>query len=266
MISASNLNFSYGDSQVVDDVSLSSRTGQILGLIGPNGSGKTTLLRMLYGSLKPTDGDVQLNGRSLRSWSSQKIAQQIAVVVQHIEGETMLTTEEMVLLGRTPYHRSFSRTTKHDRQLASRALERVGATTLAARPFSALSGGERQRVLIARALAQEAEILLMDEPTNHLDVRYQHEILHLVRSLQATTVVVLHDLNLAAQYCDELILLDHGKVHAVGPPDEVLTVNNIETVYQIATRLHAVNGRLNLTFEPLHTASARLETNPEKVI
>lgn len=157
----------------------------------------------------------------------------------------------MVLLGRLPHLRSFARTGHDDHVAAADALQRVGAEHLARRPFSGLSGGERQRVLIARAVAQQGTHLLLDEPTNHLDIRYQHEVLDLMRRLGVTTVVVLHDLNLAARYCDRLVLLDHGRVAGTGTPQEVLEPELIRHVYGIDAQRVDVHGTPNLLFSPL---------------
>lgn len=256
MITGTGLTYAFGQHHVVDNVSLSTIQNRVLGLIGPNGSGKTTLLRLLYGSLKPQRGNVAIDGTPLGQLGARHIAQQLSVVVQESDAETTITVAEMVLLGRTPYRKPFSRTTTEDHRLAAQALQRVGVAHLGHRTFASLSGGERQRVLIARALAQQGHHLLLDEPTNHLDIRYQHETLALVRSLGVTTLVVLHDLNLAAQYCDELIMLEHGSVAATGTPDEVLQPELIQRVYGIHADRHQLADRLQLSFtlQPEHTA------------
>ena len=248
MITGQQLNYAYGTQRVVDDVSLTTSPGRVLGLIGPNGSGKTTLLRLLSGSLKPQAGAVHIDDVPLGKLSPREIARQLSVVVQESDAETTITVGEMVLLGRTPYLKPFARTRPSDHRIAAEALERVGVAHLGHRPFNSLSGGERQRVLIARALAQQGQHLLLDEPTNHLDIRYQHEILTLVRGLGVTTLVVLHDLNLAAQYCDELIMLEHGRVAATGPPDQVLQSDLVHRVYGIHAERHWLFDRLQLSF------------------
>jgi iron complex transport system ATP-binding protein len=166
-----------------------------------------------------------------------------------------MTVAEMVLLGRGPHLATFQRTRSQDHAIAARALERVGAAHLAQRPFAGLSGGERQRVLIARALTQESTHLLLDEPTNHLDVRYQHEVLGLVadlaHDLHTTTVVVLHDLNLAARYCDDVVLLGDGGVAAAGAAADVLVPDLLEPVYGIGVERIEAGGQLHLLFHPL---------------
>ncbi|GGR68780.1 iron complex transport system ATP-binding protein [Nocardioides luteus] len=249
MIEASGLSWTYGDTTVIEEVDLASHEGRVLGLIGPNGSGKTTLLRLLYGALRGR-GTVEIDGDPLAGLSAKETARRLAVVVQEAGAETTLTAGEMVLLGRTPHLSAFARAGARDLEIAAEALERVGATHLGPRSFAALSGGERQRVLIAQALAQEATHLLLDEPTNHLDIRYQHEVLSLVRKLGTTAVVVLHDLNLAARYCDDLVLLDRRRVAARGTVEEVLRPEILEPVYGIDIERLELRGEIHLLFRP----------------
>ncbi|GAA1180332.1 ABC transporter ATP-binding protein [Nesterenkonia xinjiangensis] len=218
---------------VLHDVDLTVAAGEVVGLIGPNGSGKTTLLRTLSGALSPRRGQVLLHGRPLGRLTARQVAQKIALVVQEPPSELMLSVAETVLLGRTPHLGMFQRRSCRDESIAERALTAMGVRHLAQRETSRLSGGERQRVLIARALAQEATCLLLDEPTNHLDIGFQHQVLQLLRGLDTTTVVVLHDLNLAARYCDRLLLLHDGHVRASGPPAEVLGPDLLGDVYTV---------------------------------
>ncbi|GGM18204.1 MULTISPECIES: ABC transporter ATP-binding protein [Micromonospora] len=251
MISATGVSWHYGTNPVIDAVTVTARPGRVLGLIGPNGSGKTTLLRLLYGALHSRTGQVRVDDDELSTLTPREAARRLAVVVQETGGETALTVAELVLLGRGPHLSTFQRTGRVDHEIAARALARVGGSHLAARAFTQLSGGERQRVLIARALAQQATHLLLDEPTNHLDIRYQHEILHLVRHLGTCSVVVLHDLNLAARYCDDLVLLGSGGVVAAGTTDEVLDPVLLEPVYGIGIRRLDLDGAIHLLFQPV---------------
>jgi iron complex transport system ATP-binding protein len=250
VIQTTGISWHYGANPVIDGVSVTARPGRVLGLIGPNGSGKTTLLRLLYGALCSGTGQVLVDGDELSTLPSREAARRLAVVVQETGGETALTVAELVLLGRSPHLSTFQHTGRADHEIAARSLARVGATHLGARAFARLSGGERQRVLIARALAQQATHLLLDEPTNHLDIRYQHEILQLVRNLDTCSVVVLHDLNLAARYCDDLVLLGSGGVVAAGTTDEVLDPMLLEPVYGIGIRRLELDGAIHLLFHP----------------
>jgi iron complex transport system ATP-binding protein len=250
MIEARNVSFSYGRTPVLHDVSLTARHGRVLGLIGPNGSGKTTLLRTFYGSLRPSNGSAFVDGEDVARLSARELARRLAVVVQEHGGDLPLRVHEMVLLGRNPHLSMFERAREGDHRIAAAALEHVGAAHLADRPFSALSGGERQRVLLARALAQQADCLLLDEPTNHLDIRYQHEFLRIVRGLGVTSVVVLHDLNLAGYYCDDVALLDAGRLVATGTADEVLRPEVLEPVYSVHIRRLEIDGAPQLVFRP----------------
>jgi iron complex transport system ATP-binding protein len=250
MIIAEQVAVAYEDVLALAGVGLIARPGQVVGLIGPNGSGKTTLLRTLYAALTPRAGLICVDDTPVRSLHPREVAQRLAVVVQEAASDVPITVAEMVLLGRSPHRSAFQRYSTQDHRIAAQALHRVGARHLADRTFAALSGGEKQRVLIARTLAQETDHLLLDEPTNHLDIRYQHEILQLVRTLDVTTVVVLHDLNLAARYCDELVLLDGGRVACAGTPEEVLTPEILEPVYEIRVRRLIDEGNVQLLFTP----------------
>lgn len=256
MIAAEGVSYSYGPNAVLADAGLTAHPGEVIGLIGPNGSGKTTFLRTLYRSLTPDAGSIRLDGEPIADFGHAEMATRMSVVIQESDGEMPMTVAETVLLGRSPHLSTFQRHSTEDYQIAAAALARVGTRHLADRVFAGLSGGEKQRVLIARALAQQADHILLDEPTNHLDIRYQHEVLQLVRELGVTTVVVLHDLNLAARYCDHVVLLDSGRVSASGTPDEVFHPHILEPVYKIGVqRVHGddVSGRggVQLLFTPL---------------
>lgn len=240
---------------LLDGVSLAAERGEVVGIVGPNGSGKTTLLRSLYGACPIDAGEIILDGAQLSQLSRRAIARRIAVVPQGqpLDGEQSVA--DLVRLGRLPHQGWFSAARAQDDDAIVMALERVSLLGLARRPLRLLSGGEVQRALIARALCQEADHLLLDEPTNHLDLGYQHEILAFIRGLGLTTVVVLHDLNLAARYCDRLVLLGGGRVVASGTPDTVLSPERIAQIYRVpTTRITAPSGRPHLMFaEPPST-------------
>ena len=256
MLSARGITHSYGDRPVLEDVTAEVDEGEVLGLIGPNGSGKTTLLRTMHGAIRPQAGSVVLDGRPIGDYTRREVARRIAVVVQEPVGEVPLTVADTVLLGRTPQLGLFQRPARADRRVAQQALARVGVEHLVRRAFTQLSGGEKQRVMIARALAQQSRYLLMDEPTNHLDVHFQHEVLHRVRSIGLTTVVVLHDLNLAARYCDRLVLLDHGRVVATGTPEDVYRAELLGRVHPASFEsVRASDGTVPTLHQHAHEAN-----------
>ncbi|BBF99014.1 MULTISPECIES: ABC transporter ATP-binding protein [Pseudonocardia] len=260
MLSALDLAFDYDGTPVLHGVRLTAHHGRTVGLIGPNGSGKTTLLRALYGALAPRAGLVTLDDSPLDGIRAAERARRLAVVTQEHDPDTPLTVADMVILGRSPHRSMFAGYRAEDYRAAAAALTRVGARDLADRVFSSLSGGEKQRVLIARTLAQEADHLLLDEPTNHLDIRYQHSILSLVRRLDVTTVIVMHDLNLAARYCDSLVLLDDGRVVSSGPTAAVLEPSILEPVYGVSVRRIEDDDCVQLIFAP--AADAELPPAP----
>lgn len=247
MIDVEGLVFTRQGRLVVDAVSFQVPDGTVCGVVGPNGSGKTTLVRLLYGSLRPDAGRISVDGRPLDTLSRRHIAQQIAVVSQTEHAESALTITDSVMLGRLPHRPMLAAATAEDYRACAEALNRVGIADLATRRAGQVSGGEAQRALIARAVAQHTPHIILDEPTNHLDVRHQHEVLRTVRELGATVVLVLHDLNLAAAYCDRVLLLDRGRAVASGPPGEVLTAANLEGVYQVSVDVFTLaSGRPHL--------------------
>ncbi|WP_328869850.1 ABC transporter ATP-binding protein [Streptomyces sp. NBC_00287] len=218
---------------ILDGVTLVPEPGTTVGLLGPNGSGKSTLLRLLAGLLGPTAGVVTLDGEPLAARPRREIARRLAVVEQQVDTQVELTVLDVVRLGRVPHRRAWTPASAQDERAVRAALDRTGLTDRAEQPWHTLSGGERQRVQIARALAQEPRELLLDEPTNHLDIHHQLDLLTLVTSLPVTTVVALHDLNLAAMYCDRIVVLRAGRVVAGGVPGDVLTEELIAEVYGV---------------------------------
>ncbi|MFD5567334.1 heme ABC transporter ATP-binding protein [Streptomyces cadmiisoli] len=238
-----------GGRALVDAVSLRVTPGEVVGLVGPNGAGKSTLLRTVYRALRPTSGRVLLDGEDIRRMSGKGLARRLAAVLQESAGDFELSVHEVVAMGRTPHKRAFEGDDAEDRGIIVRALGELDVAGLAHTPFSQLSGGEKQRVLIARALAQCAGTMVLDEPTNHLDLRHQLDTLRLVRRLGVTAVVALHDLNLAAAFCDRICVLDGGRVVATGPPEEVLTRELLSEVYRVDADVapHPRTGIPNIT-------------------
>ena len=248
----SEVTWERGGKLVVDGVTLTPRAGETIGLLGPNGSGKSSLLRLLCGAVRPSSGTVTLDGAPLADLSRRDAARAIAAMTQHAETVVDITVRDVVALGRIPHRGVFGGDRDADARAIGDALERTGLTRKADELWHRLSGGERQRVQIARALAQEPSELLLDEPTNHLDVRYQLELLQLVTELPVTAVVSIHDLNLAAMYCDGLVVLKEGRAVAAGTPAEVLTPELIARVYEVdaSVRIDEETGRPLITFRP----------------
>lgn len=216
---------------VLDGVTVDPVPGSTVGLLGPNGSGKSSLLRLLAGIDRPDSGSVQLDGRELHTMSRRAVARRVAVVGQHADTDLDLGVRDVVRLGRIPHAPIFGG--RDDTAAVTAAMAATGLHGMADRLWHTLSGGERQRVQIARALAQEPGELLLDEPTNHLDIAHQLEILALIRRLDVTSVVALHDLNLAAMFCDQVVMLSAGKMVATGSPVEVLTEDLVADVYGV---------------------------------
>ncbi|RBM17556.1 ABC transporter ATP-binding protein [Streptomyces sp. PT12] len=224
---------SAGGRLILDGVDLTPRQGGTTGVLGPNGSGKSTLLRLLAGLLSPARGVVTLDGRPIGGLRRGAVAKRVAVVEQQADTQVELTVADVVRLGRVPHRGPWGAVSGDDERAVATALAQTGLTGHAERSWHTLSGGERQRAQLARALAQRPRELLLDEPTNHLDIQHQLDLLALVAALPLTTVVALHDLNLAAMYCDDLLVLRRGRVVARGAPADVLTEELIAHVYRV---------------------------------
>ncbi|WCC80250.1 ABC transporter ATP-binding protein [Cutibacterium equinum] len=250
MITASDLVIRRGQRVVLDGVDLSADQGVTIGVVGPNGAGKSTLLSALYHNVTIASGHVTVSDHDLSAMSRREIAREIAVVSQIPDQALPLTVRDTVALGRLPHRSLMGYGDAADREIVEDALTRTDLTNLAERLVTQLSGGERQRVLVARAIAQQAGHLLLDEPTNHLDIGHQFALLDLVKTIDATTVIVLHDLNLAARACDQLILLDEGRLVASGPCEEVLQPDLLSRIYRVDVDRISHNGHIHLLFNP----------------
>ncbi len=249
MLSVRGLVCGYDSRFFLKDVCLEVGRGELLGVIGPNGSGKTTLIRAISRVLKPAKGEVLLDGRNIREMDLKAFAKKVAVVSQEARAGLM-RVQEYVLLGRIPHYRGLQfLETKRDLEAAQKAMSMTGILHLKNRPLREMSGGERQLALMARALAQEPELLLLDEPVAHLDIAHQVAVLDLVKRLNKelglTVVIVLHELNLASEFCHRLLLLDRGRVHSMGLPEEVLTQGILKEVYKtgVLVRRHPISSR-----------------------
>jgi iron complex transport system ATP-binding protein len=217
--------------RIVTGIGFTVPDGTFAGLLGPNGSGKTTILKAIYRAHRPAAGQVLVDGRDLLALRPRDAARRIAVVAQEFALEFDFTVAELVMIGRTPHKRAFDGDNDTDRAVTEQAIERVGCRHLAHRGFNTLSGGEKQRVLIAQALAQGADHLILDEPTSHLDIRYQVEILELVAGLGITVLTAMHDISLAALFCDAVHLITDGQLIGGGQPEEVLTAATVRAAF-----------------------------------
>ncbi len=231
------LTYSYRDHLVLDGATISIRPGEILGILGPNGCGKTTMLKNLNRNLSPESGAILLDGTDLEDISKKEIARSIATVPQANEIRFSFTIREIVTMGRMPFQKSFQGESSEDLKMVDEALQDTNLWEIRDRPVNEVSGGERQRAIIARALVQTPKYLLMDEPTNHLDINMQFEVLDLVRDLSRkngiSVVMVSHNLPMAARYCDRIALIKDHKVMCCGTPEEVLTKENMRTVFNV---------------------------------
>ncbi|WP_412551210.1 ABC transporter ATP-binding protein [Shimia sp. MIT910701] len=235
---------------LLNPVSFEVYPGRVLGVVGPNGAGKSTLLRMVYHYQKPTSGQILVDGQDLWGMSAKVAARKVAAVLQEQPGAFGLSVRDIVALGRTPHRSGLSSEGARDAEIIDAAISRMQLEALVARDFDTLSGGERQRVMVARALAQQPQVLVMDEPTNHLDIRHQLEILSLIRSLGLTIVVSLHDLNMAADVCDAILLLKDGHSQGFGSADHVLSEQLVSDTFSVTAQRQvlSVSQNQHLTF------------------
>ncbi|WDD97991.1 ABC transporter ATP-binding protein [Thalassomonas actiniarum] len=260
LINLDKLGWAVGDKHILKDISLAVDKGEVLGIIGPNGAGKTSLLNCLLNQQKDFTGSVNFKGKNISTYAPRELAKSFALVAQKTAPVFNLSVSDIVRMGLLPHKTLFSLDNDFDKHQIELALEKVGLANKIHDAFNTLSGGEQQRVLIARALVQRAEVLVLDEPTNHLDVYYQHQILDLVKNLNITVVMTVHDLNLAAQYCRRLLLLDQGQVIADGPPEKVLGSSLLTQVFRLNCQqeLDPVTGKTRVYFHlPKHSTKAR---------
>lgn len=249
-ISVRDVHWSAGSVMIVDGISIDVAPGKMLGLLGPNGSGKSSLLRLICRLRNAKSGVISLGETDIADMARLDIARRVAFVEQQATTEAQVTVRDVVRLGRTPHRGPLSPWSAVDDAAVNAALDHVGMPERAGQSWQTLSGGERQRVHIARALAQTPSELLLDEPTNHLDIQHQLEILALVARLPVTSIVALHDLNLAAMFCDSLAVLHQGKVVAAGAPEEILTEGLMAKVFGVRAHVErsAYHGRFHVQY------------------
>ncbi|MDU2197922.1 MAG: ABC transporter ATP-binding protein, partial [Peptostreptococcaceae bacterium] len=232
-IQTEGVKFDIGNKNILKGISIDVNSKEIIGIIGPNGSGKSTFLKCIYRTLKPSSGIIKLGDINLDGIKLKESAKKMAVVSQHNYYDFDFSVGEMVLMGRSPHKKMMERDSYRDYEIMNDALKRVDMLHFKDRNFNSLSGGEQQRIILARALAQETDCLILDEPTNHLDIKYQLQLMNIVKSLDIEVIAAIHDLNIAAMYCDKIYVLKDGRIVAYGTPKEVLTKELIKEVYEV---------------------------------
>lgn len=247
---ADNIWVTLSDTDIVKDISIKVKDKQFVGLIGPNGCGKSTLLKSIYKVIKPKNGKVYLNELDVLKSGPKMVSKLMGVVGQFNEMSFDFSVREMVLMGRTPHKGLMEADTQADFQIVKDALAKVSLSEYEDRSYASLSGGEKQRVILARAIAQQPEFLILDEPTNHLDIKYQLQILSVVKRMRVGTLAALHDLELAAHYCDYLYVVKKGKIAACGTPEEILTKRLISDIYEVECEIYKnpVTGGLSIAY------------------
>ena len=249
-----DLHFGYAQQPVLAGLSLAIEAGRFYGLLGPNGCGKTTLLDLMAGLRRPLQGTILFKGRALASFPRRALAQEIALVPQNFYVNFPFTVRDVVMMGRYPHLKRFAHPGRDDIQRSLRAMQATDTLRFAHQPVTALSGGERQRVIFARALAQDARVLMLDEATANLDIRHTLDLLNLtrarVRQQQQTVIAVFQDINLAAMYCDELLFVKDGKITVKGPTADVMRAQTLQSVYGVEghIRPHTADGRPQVDF------------------
>lgn len=245
MLEIKNINFCYQkDKPILSDISFTVQRGELFGIVGPNGTGKTTLLKTINKLVKPQSGQILYNGRNIMQMSTNETARIIAYVPQHTASFFPMKTADCIMMGRLPYSgRNYS---QKDRDIVFSLLKKTGLEDFAFRNIKQMSGGERQRVFIARAMAQQPEMIILDEPTSSLDLKNQLFIMHTISQLAKeenySIILTLHDLNLASMFCDKILMLNNSRIFAYGPPQDILTKENIDTMYNVETNVTVQDG------------------------
>ena len=249
-ITLDNLKMTFDERTVLNNISLNIKKNKFTGIIGPNGSGKSTLLKCMYRILQPTEGFIYIDGKELSKYSIRETAQKQAVLAQHNYYNFDFEVLDVVLMGRSPYKKAMEQDNAEDYLLAKESLKIVGMEAFMHSNFSVLSGGEQQRVMLARALTQNTQCLILDEPTNHLDIKYQIQLLNIVKTRGLTILAAIHDLNMAAMYCDEIIAMRNGWILKTGTPEDVFTKEFIYDVFEVQTEIiRRADGRLTIIYQ-----------------
>ncbi|MEG0308021.1 MAG: ABC transporter ATP-binding protein [Clostridium sp.] len=253
-VQVENLRFSIDKKDILKDISIDIPKDSFVGVIGPNGSGKSTLLKNIYRLYKPSSGSILIDNKELAKMKDKDCAKEIAVLAQESNTHFDFTVEQIVKMGRYPYKSVFEDYSKADLQMVKDMLKKVGLESFGGRNFSELSGGEKQRTLIARALVQDTNFLILDEPTNHLDIGYQIQLMDLVKNLNITTLAAIHDMNLAAMYCDYLVVMKDGKIKEFGTIEEVINSEMLKEVFGVNAYVgvNPINNKLQVSFMYTH--------------
>ena len=236
-IKTENINVVIDNNNILKDINIEVDNKEVIGIIGPNGSGKSTLLKCIYRLLKPNAGLVKFDDVDIKNISIKESSKKVAVLSQHNNYDFDFTVKDIVLMGRSPHKKFMERDNKEDYDIVNDALKKVDMMNFKDRNFQSLSGGEQQRVILARALAQQPKCLILDEPTNHLDIKYQLQLMRIVKSLNIEVIAAIHDLNIATMYCDKIYVLKDGKIVQYGTPKEILTPQLIKNVYEVDAKL-----------------------------
>ena len=252
MIDTEDIGITLAKKRIIDHIDIHIKEGEFVGVIGPNGSGKSTLLKTIYRILKPNDGEIFISGKNIKELTLRDSALLAAVVAQHNHYNFDFKVIDVVMMGRAPHKKPMEFDNDDDFRIANESIEKVNMNDFRDRNFYTLSGGEQQRIILARSLTQQTPCLLLDEPTNHLDIKYQLQLLDVVKELNVTVLCALHDLNLAAAYCDRLYLMKEGHIHASGSPEEILTEDIIREVYDVNVTVekNKETGLLNIVYHP----------------
>ena len=247
-IKAENINVVLDENDILKNINIEVDNKEVVGIIGPNGSGKSTFLKCIYRVLKPSSGIIKLDDVNIQNIPVKESSKKVAVLSQHNNYNFDFTVKDIVLMGRSPHKKFMERDNKEDYDIVHDALRKVDMINFKDRSFQSLSGGEQQRVILARALAQQPKCLILDEPTNHLDIKYQLQVMRIVKSLNIEVIAAIHDLNIAAMYCDKIYVLKDGKIVKYGTPKEVLTTQLIKNVYEVDAKLIVDNDQIHISY------------------
>ena len=247
-IKSENINVTLEKNNILKGINIEVDNKEVVGIIGPNGSGKSTFLKCIYRVLKPNDGAILLDNVDIKDMSVKESSKRLAVLSQHNNYNFDFTVKDIVLMGRSPHKKFMERDNEEDYDIVNEALKKVDMFEFKDRFFQSLSGGEQQRVILARALAQQPKCLILDEPTNHLDIKYQLQLMRIVKGLGIEVIAAIHDLNIAAMYCDKIYVLKDGEIIKNGKPKDVLTQELIKDVYEVDAEVIVNEERVHISY------------------